>query len=243
MTTFIHNEGNELNDLHAGPAHPYSSSLLQLFNNFAHHLSFHHYYPRFDIEEHEYSYEIYGDLPGVEQASLEIATLDGHSIEISGSTASHGSDEPEALGNGESRSAQDGISRADSVPVTHNTASAPPTLAAAHAEQLAAEEKEFNSGPPPAAEADRASDGGELTKTHCMHGQKEVTPAKEMKTRYLTRERQRGKFHRFFPFINAIKEEEVTASFHNGVLHVRVPKGPAGKKNHVEIHHGSLAMR
>lgn len=239
MTTFTH---NELNDLPAGPAHPCSPSLLQLFHNFAHHLSTHNYYPCFDIEEHEHTYEIYGDLPGVEQASLEIATLDGHTIEISGSTAPRGLDEPKVLEKDESGSAQEGISRADSVPVTHNTPSAPPTLAAAHAEQLAAKEKEFNSKPAPAAEVDKASDGGELTRTHCMHGQKGATPAKETKTRYLTRERQRGKFHRFFTFINSIKEKEVTASFHNGVLHVRVPKGPAGEKNHVEIHHGGLTM-
>lgn len=231
MATF---EGNELNDLPAGPAHPYAPSLLQLFNNFAHHLSSHHYYPRFDIEEHEHTYEIYGDLPGVQQASLEIATLDRHTIEISGSTTRHNPDEPEAFEKGEDGSARNGINLADSVPITHNSPSAPPILAA--------EEKGAKRKLAPAAEVDNTADGGELTKTHCTHGHKEAPPAKKMKTRYLTRERQSGKFHRFFPFINAIKEKEVRASFHNGVLHVTVPKGPVGEKNNVEIFHGDMAV-
>jgi HSP20 family molecular chaperone IbpA len=224
MTTFIHNQEND----YTGPQHPHSPSLLQLLNNFAHHLSSHNFYPRFDIEEHEHTYELYGDLPGAEKASLTIATLDEHTIEISGSTARHPT-ETSGLAKGEDGSVPNVVS-SESVAVTQQNPSSPPTLAAAHAEQLAVE----HSNGKPAPAVDDAPDGGELTKTHCH---KEAKPAKEMKFRYLTRERQNGEFHRFFPFINAIKEKEVTASFHNGVLHVTVPKGPAIEKNHVEIHY------
>ncbi len=244
MTTFIHNEGSDLNDLPAGPAHPYSPSLLQLFSNFAHHLSSHHYCPRFDIEEYEHTYELYGDLPGAQQASLKIATMDEHTIEISGCTARHNPEETSALGRAEDGSVPNGISRAESVPITQQRPSAPPTLAAAHAEHLATQQK-LASGKPaptPTPAADDATDGGELTKTHCQHTHEGAPAKKEMKVRYLMRERQSGEFHRFFPFINAIKEKEVTASFHNGILHVTVPKGPVAEKNHVQIYYGGAAM-
>lgn len=244
MTTFIHNEGNEVNDLPTGPAHPYSPSLLQLFNNFAHHLSSHHYYPRFDLEEHEHTYELYGDLPGAQQASLKITTMDDHTIEISGSTARHNLSDSSDPDNGAPSDGPNGISRADSVPITQRKPSALSTLAAAHAEHAAAENEQRNGkpsptpAPAPAPAVDNDTDGGELKKTHCQHNREEVTPAKEMKVRYLMRERQSGEFHRFFPFINAIREKEVTASFHNGTLHVTVPKGPVARKNDVEIYYG-----
>jgi hypothetical protein len=40
-----------------------------------------------------------------------------------------------------------------------------------------------------------------------------------------------------FPFINVINRE-VAASFHGGIFHATIPKGPAVEKNHVEIHYG-----
>ena len=159
--------------------------------------------------------------------------MDEHTIEISGSTVRHSPDETSALGKGESGSVSNGIYCFDYVPITENKPSS--DRAAAQPEQLAADHT--NGKPELTPAADNAPDGGEITN---MHGRKESKPAAEMKIRYLTRERQRGEFHRFFPFINAINEKEVTASFHNGILHVTVPKGPATKKNDVEIHYGGV---
>lgn len=266
-------------DLPAGPTHP--PTLLQLLNNLANHLSsplhhqsyHHHYYPRFDIEEHAYSYEIYGDLPGVQRASLHIAILDEHTLEISGTTtdtaataaARHRPSDPSsgaAATGGESGDATlDDLARADSVPITQRRQpNAPPTLAAAHAEDAAAEDARRHRGGEGAvpvedakpdarpvgkqeAKPDADVDGGELTKTHCQHNRAEVEPPaaaeKEAKVKYLMRERQSGDFHRLFTFVNAIREREVTARFHDGVLHVTVPKGPmAAKKKAVEVYYG-----
>lgn len=194
--------------------HPYlySQSLLHLLNNFAHHISSHHYYPRFNIEEHEHTYELYGDLPGAQQASLKIAAIDDRTIEISGSTARHSMDKTLALGNGQT----------EMVLAPAHSAS-DPSVVVSYA----------NSKPAPTV--DKTPDGGELTKTD-KH--EEAKPATEWKVKHLMTERQSGEFHRIFPFANSIKEREVTASFNNGVLHVTAPKGPGPVKNQIKVYWG-----
>lgn len=225
-------------DLDAAHLHSYNTSLLHLFNNFAHHLSSHHYYPRFDIEEHEQSYELYGDLPGVQQTSLKIETTNDHTIEISGTTLHHHEVEsPLASGGGQTE-------------VTHHEAAA--KLSDSHPTSVQPDTEFVANGKPaaPGSNGNQAEllkdvlDGGELTKTHGHHPDQyhtgKPTVAKETKVKHLMTERQHGEFHRIFTFSNSIKEKEVKAKYENGILHVTVPKGPAPVKNNISVYWGSI---
>jgi HSP20 family protein len=220
-------------DLNAAYLHSPNASLLHLFNNFAHHISSHHYYPRFDIEEHEQSYELYGDLPGVQQASLKIETTNDHTIEISGSTLHHhGVDNTLASGDGQTEETQ--YEAAAQVAVSHPTSAQPNIVFLANGKPA-----------PPISNGKRAeplSDGGELTKTHGHNSnqshKEKLTAAKGTKVKHLMTERQHGEFHRIFPFANSIKEKEVRAKYDNGILHVTVPKGLAPVKNRISVYWG-----
>lgn len=216
-------------DLNAALPHSYNASLLHLFNNFAHHISSHHYYPRFDIEEHEQSYELYGDLPGVQQASLKIETTNDHTIEISGTTLHHhGVDNTTAPGSGQAEVTHPEASA--EVVVSNPTSAQPNIIFLANGKSAASMSNSKQAAPP-----NDMADGGELTKTH---GHNSEQPHKETQVKHLMTERQHGEFHRIFPFANSIKEKEVRATYDNGILHVTVPKGPAPVRNKISVYWG-----
>jgi len=205
--------------------HTYSPSLLDRFNNFTHHISSHHYYPRFDIEEHRHTYELYGDLPGAQRASLKILTHNEHIIEISGSTGRyHGEGKTSELTQTEVID-----SSGPFVEIMHKEA-APPMPSYSTATYVPA----IN-----ITNGTNMMDGCELARSP-KHDSEEakLSEPKEMEVKYLITERQHGAFHRIFTFSNPIKEKEVTAKFDNGILHIKIPKGPAPLKNEVGIYWG-----
>ena len=55
-------------------------------NHFLGHLNetHHQFVPRFDLEEHEDRYEIYGELPGIRKENLNVEANDDRNIQISG---------------------------------------------------------------------------------------------------------------------------------------------------------------
>lgn len=71
---------------------------------------------------------------------------------------------------------------------------------------------------------------GQLT----MSGEKKEEE-KEEKENYSRVERRYGSFRRSVPLPADVKEEEVEASFKNGVLSVRLPKAPGAAGKRVEI--------
>ena len=81
MSPFINHVGQQ--DGHESS--PVWRLLDELDRQISHRRHFiHTYSPRFDLEEIEDSYVLYGELPGVSQNNLHIIATDNHTLEISG---------------------------------------------------------------------------------------------------------------------------------------------------------------
>jgi HSP20 family protein len=61
---------------------------------------------------------------------------------------------------------------------------------------------------------------------------------KEEKENYVRVERRYGSFHRDIPLPGGVKEDEVEATYKDGVLSIRLPKSPEAAGKRVEIKGG-----
>jgi len=158
-----------------------------------------HFTPRFDVAETSSDYQLYGEVPGLNQEDLSIEFSDAQTLVIKGktqrpstSTPAPAKAEPEkeisetSSEKSHSATVEDDYDEADTplaTPASTATATAEPT-------------------PAPAAE------------------EKEEAP----KAKYWVAERRVGEFARSFSFEQRIEQDGVQASLSNGVLHVVVPK-------------------
>ena len=61
--------------------------------------------------------------------------------------------------------------------------------------------------------------------------------------RYHLWERSYGSFQRSFTLPRTVNADDIAAEFHNGLLHVRMPKAPEAKSRRIEIGSGAEAER
>ncbi len=190
--------------------------------------------PRFDVRELGSSYELQGELPGIEQKDLQIEFVDERTLVIRGRTTS------------EYSSSQNG----DEATTTTTKAVEAGDKAVDNAEAKTAsnyrrpsvhEEDEYVDA---GAEASDASSSGANTNASRnevaeQSQSKDVTTApssaEQPSFKYWISERSVGEFERRFSFPGRVDQDAVKASLKNGILSVVVPKVVAREARRIQI--------
>ncbi|MCJ1279626.1 hypothetical protein MMC21_007450 [Puttea exsequens] len=163
--------------------------------------------PKFDVREHQESYELQGELPGIEQKDIHITFADPHTLVVKGRVerdySSDGSHDPQGRITGE---------------VTDSS----------HTNHKATVEDD------PSESGRDAKKNDEVAKSSEQHGHQGKQQKKAPK--YWVSERSIGEFHRAFTFPSLVDQDGVKASLKNGILSVIIPKSThhEGKRIMVE---------
>lgn len=162
--------------------------------------------PRFDVKETKDAYELTGELPGVDQANINIEWSDEHTLSISGRS--------------ESRKSRTNVTEPAAA-----SASSPTESETAEADSPAYQRpsveddaQDFVAVEKPTAEASSPAASSE---------EKAVEPeaaAPAERARYLISERSSGSFRRVFKFPGHVDHDNVKAALKNGVLSISAPK-------------------
>jgi HSP20 family protein len=172
--------------------------------------------PRFDVCEVDGAYELYGELPGVEQEEILIEFTDAQTLVIKGktervptTTTAPPNIEPESSKDAEissqtacSPTVEDEYDEADTPLVTLETTATATNHAAPQPQQEQQQDKQE-------AETPRA--------------------------KFWITERKVGSFTRSFSFSQRVEQDFVTASLKNGVLHVVVPKSQKRRRVPINV--------
>lgn len=201
-------------------------------------------YPPFDLEEHEYTYELFGDIPGLARDGTKISIVSDYALEISGVVQHHcvqpANDDVMTPGNDyKDPFVNIDVSRATSM-------------------DQGMKEVKVQSH-----KVERDEDGGPVRKTHhaenafvnaaeaAEHSRRQsVIDAKNdiqaktavFRIKHLMSERRSGEFHRIFQFPRAILKDGVVARYEAGVLHVRIPKKNGAAVKEVPIDYANEWM-
>ena len=162
--------------------------------------------PKFDVREHKDSYELQGELPGIDQKDVHIQFADPHTLVIKGRVereySSDGAHEPQGRITGDVT---------DTSKSSHKA-----TVEDDHEESAANGSKN--------QEVAKSSEKQQTQKHH------------KHQTKYWVSERSVGEFHRAFTFPSRVDQDAVKANLKNGILSVVVPKAATheGKRIVVE---------
>ncbi|KAI1259656.1 30 kDa heat shock protein [Xylariaceae sp. FL1019] len=207
-----------------------------------------HFSPRFDIQENDTSYELYGELPGVEKDNVHIDFSDPQTIVIQGRverTYTSSSPSPTSAENTIAEKQDEETSGAAVAPETDDDA----VLVDADTHETSSN-KSYQATVEDHSEVDdgqtttssTAQQTPATTVTEPAKVETAVTdPAPSTETapvnnvRYLVHERSKGSFSRSFTFSQRVEHENVTASLHNGILSVNVPKAKKHQSRRIAI--------
>ncbi|KAL8764963.1 MAG: hypothetical protein Q9209_007790 [Squamulea sp. 1 TL-2023] len=161
--------------------------------------------PKFDVREHKESYELQGELPGLEQKDVHIEFADPHTLVIKGHV--------------EREYSSDGAQNARGR-ITGDVTDAP----ASHKATVEDEDDE-------AKKKDDAKDAGQNKQVSKQSGQASQGP----RPKYWVAERSVGEFHRAFTFPSRVDQDGVKARLNNGILNVTVPKAAEHKSKRIQV--------
>jgi len=170
--------------------------------------------PRFDVRETETSYELHGELPGVEKKDLNIE-FDDQNMTIHGRVERNYTSGTPPAGLLE----QDNNKEVDEASAATETASHKASVADED------EEKARENGSGRATPAETVKEGAVAR----------AAAPKQPAEKYWHQERSIGQFSRTFSFQTRIDESAVTAKLENGVLHVSVPKAAKPASRRIDI--------
>ncbi|KAI9885875.1 MAG: glutamine--fructose-6-phosphate transaminase (isomerizing) [Watsoniomyces obsoletus] len=164
--------------------------------------------PKFDVRETKDTYELHGELPGVDQRDIQIEFVDPHTLVIKGRIEREYHSEgvpPQGRITGEGNGDQ-------------------------HSHKATVEDDaEESSG-----QAKSGHQQQQVTKQD--QGQKQVQKqGNEHRAKYWVSERSVGEFHRSFGFPTRVDQDNVKASLKNGILNISVPKAPAHQAKRINI--------
>jgi HSP20 family molecular chaperone IbpA len=168
--------------------------------------------PKFDVKETKGTYELNGELPGIDQSNVNIEWSDEHTLSISGRTESRF----------ESSNEEKAAQAEPEVTETEVEDSGSETYQKPSVEDEGAE-KTTSSTETPAETA--------VTQTEPKTVTKQCSP----KSRYWVAERSIGSFHRTFHFPGRVDHDAVKANLKNGVLNIVVPKAKALEPKKISI--------
>jgi HSP20 family protein len=169
--------------------------------------------PRFDVKEVKDSYELHGELPGVEQKDIQIEFTDPQTLSIKGRTE------------------------------RHRESGTPPTAALEGQQEqsrITADTTSGTSSPhyqPPTVEDENATTEQQMTTTNTSDNQvQQHTEQQRPQSRYWVSERSVGEFSRSFAFPSRVDQDNVRASLKDGILSIVVPKAstPTTRKINIE---------
>lgn len=183
------------------------TSLLRILEEYAHRKHAAPFVPRFDLEEHETTYELYGEFPGVKPNDITVSAINDHSLEIRGVI------KPRSAPGNETEEVE---SAEHSITVQHP-----------HGIPAPATPVEPPKSEQPARGEQEGAPSGPANPAQEKPAEKAVEEEKKEKVKAIINERQTGEFHRIFHFPTPVElGEGVKARMDNGVLHVSIPRGP-----------------
>jgi len=179
--------------------------------------------PKFDVKEEERSYELHGELPGIEQKDVEIEFTDAQTLSVRGKIEReyHTSND-----NSNANAAVEGTPLSGSIEPTPSETSAERSHHATVADETE-DSTDGGAGTPTSAAADQTIQKA----TPASAPQQQKSPA----ARYWASERSYGSFARTFTFPERIDQDAVKASMKNGVLSVVVPKAPKYQSKKITV--------
>jgi len=170
--------------------------------------------PKFDVRETANAYELHGELPGVAKENVHIEFNDPQTLTVHGTAErSYNSNEPEAAAEPEA---------------VEPAPEAPADDRASHQASVADED-----------DAEAQENGWQEVAAKEPEQQPEAAPAPQKPAdtaKYWLTERSIGEFARSFNFPTRVEQEEVTASFDNGILTVVVPKAKKHEARRIAIY-------
>lgn len=173
--------------------------------------------PRFDVREVDASYELQGELPGIEQQDLEIEFVDDRTLVIRGKTASE-TTVSDGVGEPVKAIADGGAAAADSAG----------EKSVNYRKPSVADEEYVDAG------AESAGEGAETPSSSAAVAEtKTAEPAPNSK--YWISERSIGEFERRFSFPGKVDQDAVKASLRNGILSIVIPKVVARAARKINI--------
>lgn len=172
--------------------------------------------PKFDIKENKETYELHGELPGIDQKDVQIEFSDASTLVVKGRTERH---------------VESGT------PPTGYLENAPEQ--AKIAETSSEHEHEHYHKPTVEDEQPTIASGGSGDVTPVSDNAVATTNAQaqqqQPKSHYWLSERSVGEFHRAFSFPTRIDQDNVKASLKNGILSIVVPKSQAPTTRRIDI--------
>jgi len=167
--------------------------------------------PKFDVKELANSYELHGELPGIEQKDVDIEFTDAQTLVVKGRTEKSYTRGTPPAGFIEEGEKQAQLTEGENHHVTPHKASV----------------EDAN---------DEAEEGS--TSVTKSEGKKDVASKKEEKTeeaKYWISERSIGEFSRTFTFPGRVDQDGVKASMKNGILSIVVPKSKKSEGRKISI--------
>jgi HSP20 family molecular chaperone IbpA len=165
--------------------------------------------PKFDVVEVENAYELFGELPGLEQKDLEIEFSDAQTLVIKGKTERVAPTPTPAPAPAVQEPQPEAIKEKEVF-----------TDASSEKSHTATVEDDYDEADTPLATPATA------TTVEAPAQEEKTAPAvaQAPKPKYWVAERKVGEFARSFSFSQRIDHDGVQASLKNGILHVVVPK-------------------
>lgn len=192
--------------------------------------------PRFDVRETEHTYELHGELPGLERENVNIEFTEPQTIVIRGRVErSYGPDANKTA-------TEEPAAESTSTTTTTETTEQPtPAEKRRNSHQATVEDDPEDEFTP--ASSRTASPTTEVAKPVVTQEEQAVAkpapaPAPTQpqdQSRYWRWERSVGEFSRTFSFPARVDHDGVTASLSNGVLSVTVPKAKKVAARRIEI--------
>jgi HSP20 family protein len=190
---------------------------------------FRSFQPKFDVKELKDSYELNGELPGIEQKDVSIEWTDGNTLSIRGRTE---------------KTVERGTRPAAAAEAIEDEPKASGAIQAAPEAESATTSEHYHK---PSVADEGADEGADDTST-VAGDHNALTPAttnageaakpaepQQPQAKYWVSERSVGEFHRSFSFPTRVDHEAVKASLKNGILSIVVPKAQAPKARKIEI--------
>lgn len=161
--------------------------------------------PKFDVTETKDSYELHGELPGIDQKDIDISWTDNNTLTIKGRhehVREEGQRPQRFLENNNNNN------NAEQKKLEHQ-----PTVEDESAKATSTE-----------TQVTKQAEKQEVAKTDETH-----------KPKYWVSERSVGEFHRSFAFPARVDQDAVKASLKNGILSIVVPKQKAQQTRKISI--------
>jgi HSP20 family molecular chaperone IbpA len=196
--------------------------------------------PRFDVRETETTYELHGELPGLDRENVSIEFPEPQTMVISGRVERNYVSEPTS-NNSTPDDATVTINTPDDASETASTTTAEPEKSPRNSYQATVEDDPEDDGQSSGASTPTSSAWTEVADPVAETESEKVAPASpapaqnQDRAKYWLRERSAGTFSRTFAFPARVDEDRVTAGLSNGILSITVPKTKAPGPRRIEI--------